>query len=64
MKNKQTQKPLELVGAKIPHDIKDAIERQAIEEERSVSQTISRLLSTHPALIKATKKTKSAKTSV
>ena len=43
-------RPLELVGAKIPPDIKAVIERKAAEEERSVSQSISRLLASHPEI--------------
>ena len=41
---KQNARPLELVGAKIPHEIKEVIEQKAVDEERSVSQIISRLL--------------------
>jgi hypothetical protein len=49
-------KPLALIGAKVPHEIKDAIQRRATEEERTVSQTVARLLASHPALkIKRTK---------
>jgi hypothetical protein len=50
MKNETNNQRLELIGAKVPPDLKRAIERVAIEEDRSISQVISRLLSSHPAL--------------
>lgn len=47
--------PLVLVGAKVPIEIKNAIEKQAEKEERSVSQVVARLLSSHPTLKNAEK---------
>jgi len=55
MKNKQA-KTLVLVGAKVPIEVKSAMEKIAEEEERSTSQVVSRLLSTHPALKSRIKK--------
>ena len=47
---KDKRQSLVLVGAKIPAELKDKIEKKAEEEERSISKTISRLLSSHPDL--------------
>jgi hypothetical protein len=44
------KKTLVLIGAKIPADLKATIEKKAEKEDRSLSQTISRLLSSHPEL--------------
>jgi len=55
MKNGRTKKPLALIGAKVPVEIREAIEKQANAEERSVSQVVSRLLVSHPLLVKAIK---------
>jgi hypothetical protein len=41
---------LVVVSAKIPTEIRELIEQKAKTEERSLSQTISRLFSSHPDL--------------
>lgn len=40
------------IGAKVPPDIKEKIDRMAATEIRSASQIIARLLETHPMLKK------------
>jgi len=56
MEQKKKKETLVLVGAKIPVQLKSTIERKAESEERSVSQTISRLLASHPELKRILKK--------
>lgn len=40
------------IGAKVPADIRKAIEKIAKDDQRTISQVISRLLVSHPALKK------------
>lgn len=47
---KQFKKQLVTVGAKVPPEIRELLEKKAKKEERSMSQIISRLLSSHPDL--------------
>lgn len=52
MKNKNlSKKPtLVLIGAKVPKEIKEVIELKAEAETRTLSQTIYRLLASHPEI--------------
>lgn len=60
MRTTTNKRPLTLVGAKIPSEIREAIEKQAATEERSISQTVARLLASHPAIMKAIKPAKAS----
>lgn len=60
MKTKEPTKPLELVGAKIRPEVKAVIEKQAADEERSISQVISRLLASHPEVKRSLRQSKVA----
>ncbi len=64
MKNTKPRQPLELIGAKVSPDIKAVIEKKAAEEERSVSQSISRLLASHPEVKRMLKQVKAGRAGV
>lgn len=61
MKNGKTKQPFVLLGAKVPCEIRDFLERQAADEERSISQVTARLLASHPVIKKALRENKTAK---
>lgn len=48
MAKKPTKK--ELVGAKVSPEVRAKIEKMARDEERTISQTVARLLASHPAI--------------
>ena len=49
--------PKQVIGAKVSPEIRVAIERKAAKDDRTISQTIARLLASHPDLKGYTKLT-------
>ena len=51
--DKKTKPKLVVISAKVAPEIREFIERKAKEEDRSISQIISRLFSSHPEVQKS-----------
>jgi outer membrane protein TolC len=50
MENNHSKKTLVVIGSKVPAEIREAIQKKATAEDRTLSQVVSRLLASHPEL--------------
>lgn len=48
--DKKTSPALVMIGAKVPAEVRERIEKKAAEEDRTVSKVIARLLASHPEI--------------